>query len=90
MKMLSENHVVVIFQIDHPTFGRLIVDKFQRTRQSLESIFSENKIKWCDLEIPIESHSDILVDNSGVIAPTVYIVAPWDIDFYGKQDKRIA
>ena len=33
------------------------------------------------IEIPIESHSDVLVDNS---------VAPWDIDFYRKQDKRIA
>lgn len=33
MKMLSEDHVVVILKINHPFFGSMMVDKFQRKRE---------------------------------------------------------
>lgn len=35
MKLLSDNHVVVRLVLDHPVFGELLVDTFQRTKHQI-------------------------------------------------------
>lgn len=80
MKMLSEDHVVVILKINHPFFGALIVDKFQRKRESITSDIEAKQIHWSSFVLPITTTTEILEDHTGMIAPHIYVFVPWDYE----------
>lgn len=78
MKMLSEDHVVVILKINHPFFGALMVDKFQRKRESINSDIKAKQIHWSSFVLPITTSTEILEDPTGMVSPHIYVFVPWN------------
>lgn len=79
MKLLSEDHVVVVLKINHPFFCALMVDKFQRTRADIKKIVESKRINWSSFSLPITNDTtEILEDSTGNIAPCIYVFVPWD------------
>lgn len=50
MKLISENHIRINLVTQHPAYGFLEIDEFQRDSRN----FNESKIIWKGVEIPIE------------------------------------
>lgn len=73
MKMLSKDHVVVILQFNHPDFGYLEINKFQRLKQSLVVDLEEKSIEYLDNYYQIEDHSGFISEIIGIIPETIYI-----------------
>lgn len=46
MKMLSDLHVIIKLRINHPTFGYLEVDKFQRIPSEITDRIVEGKSRF--------------------------------------------
>ena len=84
MKMLSEDHVVVILKINHPFFGSMMVDKFQRKRESINSDIKAKQIHWSSFVLPIITTTEILEDP--MVAPHIYVFVPWDYECHEKVD----
>lgn len=78
IKMVSPDYVMVILQIDHPFFGSLIVDTFQRRKTDIESDVEKKIIKWNGLNFPITRSTKVLVDETNTIPPSIYVCVPWN------------
>lgn len=84
MKMLSENHIVVEFQIDHPAFGFLRIGSCQRTRKDVDNALLLKKIVYKGMELPVVGNSEI-IDNLNKCVSQVCVIVPWNLDFTKSQ-----
>lgn len=59
MKLLSPDHILVVLRIEHPVYGTLQVDRFQRSKADLREDLDKKSMKWMSRDIPVVSMSHI-------------------------------
>lgn len=70
MKMLSDLHVIISLRINHPTFGSLEVDKFQRIPSEIT-----DKITYNSMIIPVIEKTKVFkIENHH---PVMYVTVPY-------------
>lgn len=71
MKMLSDLHVIIKLRINHPTFGYLEVDQFQRIPSEIT-----DRITYQSMIIPVVEKSEVLKIKN--YCPVMYVTVPHD------------
>lgn len=79
MKLLSPDHVLVVLRIEHPVYGTLQVDRFQRSKTDLKEDLDRKSMKWLSRDIPVVKMDLIpcyFLDGEPIEAMSV--VVQWD------------
>ena len=76
-KLLTENHIIVTLQINHPTYGIIEVDSFQRTETSILEDVANKSLSWRGESVPIVGSTEVLLCPA-YEHPVIFVELQWD------------